>query len=384
MRSEISKRSPYCSVNKTVSKPSNAPLWVFIPNILVPEMALQHLSDEAKRRSFAGLPARLMQTLARNPSPVCQIANGLDRIEAWLLRYLDPECLAKFNQYPAWAMAGGEAMPFTRFWGTVGCLEIERDGVRFTPPELLQIDNHDLCAFWAVVEPLLQKYGWDFDPSLGFHRLLNSKVPVPMEQASPWSVQGIRLTDYLPMSHECSDWRRMWLNMQVDLHNAEFNKKREENGLKPLNTLWFWGGGHPWQVEVALPRVKSVSEDGVFDVLKMTSSGDEVINRFAFWLQLLDILQLPASEQNTLPNTLYCVNFQGWGSDTSVFKLLEHEVLEPMHFAGLPLNWVLLGNEGWKNLTSNWVNRFKFWKNKPNWAVLGEPELQEGPNEHHE
>ncbi|MEK9816785.1 MAG: hypothetical protein VW447_06700, partial [Limnobacter sp.] len=33
------------------------------------------------------------------------------------------------------------------------------------------------------------------------------------------------------------------MNMQVELHNAEFNKAREAKGLKPLNALWFWGGG---------------------------------------------------------------------------------------------------------------------------------------------
>jgi len=188
-----------------------------------------------------------------------------------------------------------------------------------------------------------------------------------MEQASPWSVQGIRLTDYLPMNQECSDWRRMWLNMQVELHNAEFNKAREAKGLKPLNALWFWGGGEAWQTELAVPRVKSVSEDGVFDAVKMTDGADEVVNRFVFWTQLLGLLNtldspVRSEEFQTKPDHVYCVNFQGWGGDIGVFKLLESEVLQPMRMAGLAFNWVLLGNHGWKTLKSNWMNRFKFGK----------------------
>jgi hypothetical protein len=377
-------------VNKTVSKPSNAPLWVFVPNILVPEMALERLSATAQTQSFAGLPAGLLQTMARNAAPQYQNADGLDRIEAWLLRYLDSQAQAKFEQYPAWAMLQGvaaeqEATPFTRFWGTVGCLEIERDGVRFTPPEVLQVSQADLEAFWNVVNPLLQQHGWALNTPAGFHSLLSNPAPVPMEQASPWSVQGIRLTDYLPMTHECSDWRRMWLNMQVELHNAEFNHVREAKGLKPLNALWFWGGGEAWQTEMPLPRVKSVSEDGVFDAIKMTEGADEVVNRFVFWTRLLKALQgsevdsEPKSDHK--PDNVYCVNFQGWGGNIAVFKLLESEVLQPMRLAGLAFNWVLLGNNGWKTLKSNWMNRFKFWQNKPNWAVLGEPEMQEGPTE---
>jgi len=373
-------------VNKTVSKPSNAPLWVFVPNILVPEMALERLSATAQAQSFAGLPAGLLQTMARNAEPQYQNANGLDRVEAWLLRYLDPQAQAKFDQYPAWAMmqrvaVEEEPTPFTRFWGTVGCLEIERDGVRFTPPEVLQVGKADLEAFWNVVNPLLQQHGWALNTPAGFHSLLSNPEPVPMEQASPWSVQGVRLTDYLPMTHECSDWRRMWLNLQVELHNAEFNQAREAKGLKPLNALWFWGGGEAWQTEVLLPRIKSVSEDGVFDAVKMTEGADEAANRFVFWNQLLKPLQGPVAEFDPKPDNVYCVNFQGWGGNIAVFKLLESEVLQPMRLAGLAFNWVLLGNNGWKTLKSNWMNRFKFWQNKPNWAVLGEPEVQDGPSE---
>ena len=381
-------------MNKTVSKPSNAPLWVFVPNILVPEMALQRLSAHARSQSFAGLPASLLQTMARNAAPEYQNADGLDRIEAWLMRYLDSQVQAKFDQYPAWAMLQHSQAeteftpekPFTRFWGTAGCLEIERDGVRFTPPEVLQAGQADLDAFWSVVKPLLEHHGWVLNTPAGFHSLLSNPVPVPMEQASPWSVQGIRLTDYLPMNQECSDWRRMWLNMQVELHNAEFNKAREAKGLKPLNALWFWGGGEAWQTDVAVPRVKSVSEDGVFDAVKMTDSADEAVNRFVFWTQLLGSLQknsvqTEASEPGAKPDNVYCVNFQGWGGNIGVFKLLESEVLQPMRLAGLAFNWVLLGNHGWKTLRSNWMNRFKFWQNKPDWAVLGEPEMQEGPTE---
>lgn len=385
MRCEVSKRS-HCSVNKTVSKPSNAPLWVFIPNILVPEMALERLPANAQAQSFAGLPAGLLQTMARNAAPEYHTADGLDRIEAWLLRYLDSQAQAKFDQYPAWAMmqsaeSENEVTPFTKFWGTVGCLEVERDGVRFTPPEVLQVGVADLDAFWAVVQPLLQQHGWALNTSAGFHSLLSNPVPVPMEQASPWSVQGIRLTDYLPMTRECSDWRRMWLNMQVELHNAEFNKARQTKGLKPLNALWFWGGGETWQTDVPLPRVKSVSEDGVFDAVKMTDGADEAVNRFVFWAQLLAPLQTNTAESGPKSDHVYCVNFQGWGGNIAVFKLLESEVLQPMRLAGLAFNWVLLGNNGWKTLKSNWMNRFKFWQNKPNWAVLGEPEIQEGPSE---
>lgn len=377
-------------MNKTVSKPSNAPLWVFIPNILVPDVALAQLAARPQASPFSGLPASLEQALARSPTPDYENASGLDRVEAWLLRHLDGQSAAKFDQYPAWAMMQAfgaasqdetAAAPFTRFWGSVGCLEIQRDGVRFSPAEVLQVTRDELQAYWAVVLPLLMQHGWQVGSNPGMHALLSNPVPVPMEQASPWSVQGVKLTDYLPMTAECSDWRRMWLNMQVELHNAEFNRAREEKGLKPLNALWFWGGGQAWNADRTLPLVKSVSEDGVFDAVKMTDGADEALNRFVFWRQLLAQLPQTESASEAKPDCVYCVNFAGWGGGVGVFKVLEAEVLQPMRLAGLAFNWVLLGHSGWKTLTNNWLNRFKVWQNKPKWAMLAEPQPEDSPSE---
>ncbi len=381
---------PHCSVNKTVSRTPQAPLQVFIPNILVPQAALARLPAQRLNQTFHGLPAGLLQAMARSRTPQYQSAGQLDRVESWLLGYLDPKADTKFDQYPAWAMLNSavqghddvDVTPFTRFWATVGALEIERDGVRFTPADVLGVDESDMKAFWAVVNPLLAAHGWRHLTDANFHTLLTNPVPVPMEQASPWSVQGIRLTDYLPMSADCADWRRMWLNMQVELHNAPFNQAREAKGLKPLNALWFWGGGQSWESLEPMPLIKSVGADEVFDVVttQTMQTDDEVLARFVFWAQRMENLR-PEGLTLGKPGCLYCVNFQGWGSSTEVFTRLEKQVLQPMRLAGLSFDWVLLGQQGWKALQSNWLNRFKFWKHSPDWQVLAEPEPQDAVSE---
>lgn len=356
-----------------------------MPNILVPQSALTRMNAQAKATTFTGLPAGLLQTMARTDVPATHDVGQLDRVEAWLLNHLDCESGAKFDQYPAWAMMNARnAQPFTRFWASVGCLEIERDGVRFSPGEVLQVSRLDLNAFWSTVDGLLAAQGWVHQSEQGMHALLANNTPLPMEQASPWSVQGVRLTDYLPMNQECSAWRRMWLNMQVELHNAEFNKERESKGLKPLNALWFWGGGHPWQARVPMPGLKSVSADGVFDAVKLTDGGGDALNRFVFWSTLLNTGGM-ANELGEMhsdkPCTLYCLDFDGWGGSMGVFKTLEQEVLEPMRMAGLAFEWDLLGQHSWRTLRSNWLQRFKVWKNTPDWDHLGEQEPEGTPSE---
>ncbi|HEX4918123.1 MAG TPA: hypothetical protein VFV43_09525 [Limnobacter sp.] len=372
-----------------------APLWVFLPNMLVPQAALQRLGPSQRNQTFAGLPLGLLQTMARGARAQYEFAAGLDRVEAWLLRHLDCDGGAKFDQYPAWAMmnAPEDVQPFTQFLGSIGSLEIERDGVRFWPAEVLDVTLEELDAFWECVTPLLANEGWILGSlgeqcqALGPHVLLKGSSPVPMEQASPWSVQTVRLTDYLPMSDDCANWRRMWLNMQVELHNAPFNAAREQHGKKPLNALWFWGAGHPWQSNMPLPKVRRVGAQGVGDVDEkewLTPSDDEVVPRFIFWLHCLGGLLNTAAKPAELghkPSTVYVVDFAGWGGSTAALDVLEREVLQPMRMAGLAYAWSLLGQDGWMNLSSSWLNRFKFWKNTPDWNLLAEPDAEGAPSE---
>lgn len=358
-----------------VTNQLNPPLWVFAPNILIPQPLFERLKPLQAKEMFSALPAGLLKIMARSPEPSCQAVGALDRVEAWLLKHLDPNTEATFEQYPAWAMMGKtEVQPFTRFLGTIGCLELERDGVRFTPPEVLNITPSDVHAFWQTVLPVLQAQGWLVGSGeLGLHASLTSPSPLLMEQASPWSIQGVRLTDYLPSGADCAAWRRMWMNIQVELHHAPFNHAREALGLKPLNALWFWGAGQGWIPHRAMPNIKSVSADGVCDAVQITDSAGQALNRFVFWRQLLN--------KGESSCTVYCLDFDGWGGSTTAFDVLESDVLQPMRLAGLALGWVLMGETTWRELHSTALQRLLFWKNKPNWRHLSEPITEQLPTE---
>lgn len=341
------------------------------------------------------LPPGLLQTMARGAAPdYCQAA-GMDRVEAWLAWYLDCGTGVKFETYPPWAMLGvdpdaDDSPPaFSRFWGSMVSLNIERDGVSLTPPEGMDISSAHRQAFWDVVQPILESHGWDGlarqNAQVGeapVHRLLNTQQPMFMEQGSPWSVQNARLTDYLPMHAECAAWRRMWLKIQVELHNAPFNQERQAQGLPPLNALWFWGGGHAWWPGQGLPSVKVVGLDGAQELNGLQANADEVGNRFAFWCTLLAPgMKAFHAAQSRKPSTVACVAFEGWGGNMAPLQVLESDILKPMRLAGLSHAWVLLGQAGWKVLQSSWRNRLMVWKNKPDLNILKEPDLHPAPTE---
>lgn len=378
------------------------PLQVIIPDSLIPEPLLNKMSETQVVRLFEECPKGLRKALSRNKASEFLSAGSLDRVEAWLFHHLSgqsdqsSQTPEQTEFYPAWAMcktcsdAGQEDIqPFTRWWGSVGSITIERDGVSFTPVEALQVTESELNEFWALAWPLLHASGWQSLMPAGIDAgkresnvLLVSSAPVPMHQASPWSVQNIRLTDYLPMNDECADWRRMWLKLQVELKHAPFNIKREELGQPTLNCLWFWGGGSTiWQPRARLPKLYSVGAEGLYPAVKMTQEGHQALNRLLFWQKILGPFFSDEADFELSKSTLYCVDFQGWGASAKALEVLETEVIQPMQIAGLAFEWVLMGQQGWRSISSNWLGRFKFWKNKPNWTALAEPDLFQGPTE---
>lgn len=375
------------------------PLQVIIPDSLIPEPLLNKMSETQVARLFEECPKGLHKALSRNQAREFQSSGSLDRVEAWLYHHLSGQPCQTSDQnefYPAWAMCKTSAdefqediQPYTRWWGSVGSISIERDGVSFTPVEALHVTEAELNEFWSLTWPVLHASGWQNLTPAGAETgkplsnvLLASGTPVPMQQASPWSVQNIRLTDYLPMNDECAAWRRMWLKLQVELKHAPFNLKREEQGQPTLNCLWFWGGGETtWQAQAHLPKLYSVGADGLYPAVKMTHEGNQALNRLLFWNKVLAPIFNSDAEPELSKSTLYCVDFQGWGASAKALQVLETEVIQPMQITGLAFDWVLMGQQGWRSIQTNWLGRFKFWKNTPDWTALAEPDLFQGPTE---
>lgn len=56
-------------------------------------------------------------------------------------------------------------------------------------------------------------------------------------------VVGRPVRDFLPEGDDARLWQRTMNETQVLLHNHPVNQAREAAGLRPANSLWFWGAG---------------------------------------------------------------------------------------------------------------------------------------------
>jgi hypothetical protein len=58
------------------------------------------------------------------------------------------------------------------------------------------------------------------------------------------NVQGRSIDAFLPKGRDAGRWHGILNEVQMLFHNAGVNRDREERGLAPINSLWFYGGGH--------------------------------------------------------------------------------------------------------------------------------------------
>ncbi len=68
------------------------------------------------------------------------------------------------------------------------------------------------------------------------------------------------VTDKLLQSDE-RNWQVIQNEAQMLLHSSEINKQREIAGLKPVNSLWFWGAGKPIKTNVDVDMIYSSNEE---------------------------------------------------------------------------------------------------------------------------
>ena len=79
--------------------------------------------------------------------------------------------------------------------------------------------------------------------------------------AAPETVLGGDLMRHLPSGDNERQWRRLFNEAQVILHNHPINARRVQRGMMPANTLWFWGAGRlPEWVRAPFTRIASIDD----------------------------------------------------------------------------------------------------------------------------
>lgn len=189
------------------------------------------------RLDDAGVRAWLARATIRRTSPARPL---LDRV-------LDPLGLPR----PATGLAA------LRMWGQTG--ERPTVWVAAADPVYLEPRLDHLCLHALGPEAVskgdmrgifdhLQAVLGD-DAGIGFARIgkygyLRADTPFATADSPTEVVDGRLPNDFLPAGKGADAFRRWLSEIEMALHEAAVNLRRQEAGLPPVNSLWVWGGGH--------------------------------------------------------------------------------------------------------------------------------------------
>jgi len=136
------------------------------------------------------------------------------------------------------------------------------------------------------------------------------------ETVQSYDLESVQLQNIVDkrVTSKQRNWQVIENEVQMLLHNSDVNKQREIAGLKPVNSLWFWGAGIPQEPKFEIERI--FSNNNTTSILRakifakaanceaqvlpenINSLLIQVKNKSASHILLLDQLFMPAIENN--------------------------------------------------------------------------------------
>ena len=129
------------------------------------------------------------------------------------------------------------------------------------------LSMQDAQALAASLKPVFGDAGMllEIDHPDRWHLRLPPGTSLPAF-AAPEQAMGEDLSQHLPPGADGRRWRVLLNEVQVILHQHPLNSARRAQGLAPINSVWFWGGGSlPQRVKSSLAGV--VSDDLLLQAL---------------------------------------------------------------------------------------------------------------------
>lgn len=123
----------------------------------------------------------------------------------------------------------------------------------------LGLTEADCESIARDLKPLFGDAGYEFDARLPNRWYVRASSGARLPDAvSPDEALGDDLKLHLPEGAAGRQWRQLFNEAQIILHNHAVNARRERIGAVSVNSLWFWGGGSlPDWVRSDLERVIS-------------------------------------------------------------------------------------------------------------------------------
>ena len=164
--------------------------------------------------------------------------------------------------------APAQGLAAIRLWGQTGVrpegwvsaadpvyLEAMLDHVRLHALDDQALAREEREHLFNYLQAQLGNAGCRFE-LIGVHGYVRGEHAFATATCSAHALDSSEPDAFLPSAAASREHDRLVGELQLLLHQAPMNREREETGRRPVNSVWFWGGGRaPPPDAIALPRL---------------------------------------------------------------------------------------------------------------------------------
>lgn len=327
-------------------------ITLVLPHLLpLPEFA----PDLVRALQAPALAALLTRTSAHERRPAADTARALPH-EQWLARTLgvDPDGQPAFA---ASAMRGFGLDPEGGTWYIVNPahIQIARSHSMMADLRQLGLSEDESRDLFDAARPLCEEIGHPLRYGDATTWFLRADDWSGIDAATPDTVAGMDLTDFVPRGKQALPLRRLQNEVQMLWHAHPVNAAREARRIPSVNSFWLWGaasgaGSRPG-------RITGIDVPGW-----MRGLSDQNYERLDRLDELLD--QDGLLVVGTLAESAIAAD---WGSWLQQVQQLEETLFAPLHAALVQgrvkeLRLVLSSREALAEFTTTAMAQRKFWR----------------------
>lgn len=276
--------------------------------------------------------------------------------ESWLARALglSPEGRPAFA---AAAMRGFGLDPADGTWFIVNPahVQIARSHSMLGDLRQLGLGEDESRALFDTARPLCEEIGHPLRYGDAGTWFLRADGWAGIDPATPDTVVGMDLTDFVPRGQAALPYRKLQNEVQMAWHTHPVNAAREARRQPAVNSFWLWGGSRGGARSGA--QVASIGAPGWISGLS-----DRILDGFG------EIDALLGQDTTLVVGSLAeSAIASDWGSWLLQVQRLEQELFAPLHAALLQgrvktLRLVASSREDLAELTTSVMAQRKFWR----------------------
>jgi hypothetical protein len=233
-------------------------LDLLIPFSLPPAELAGDLFKQANAPAFATL-------LSRGKS-VRSSREGFRRVlphEEWLARAFGMASESSPAIAPSWMQAMGLGEDAGMWYAVQPVhIHIARDHLVLTDPSQLEMDEQDSLALFEIAASLFQETGRKLVYGNAGTWFVRADDWPALLTASPDAASGHNIDIWMPSGPGERNWRKVQNEVQMHWFDHPINARREQRGLKLVNSLWLWGGGMAPPPAMASPYALAFNLNG--------------------------------------------------------------------------------------------------------------------------